>query len=120
MGKYLTKKFFVTGVFFIILMIIFKLYYRPWIYSNHFFDFYLADTYTNLFGECVTFFIVLSFTINYKYKAMKILISTSLGLILYELATGYLGGICDYKDIIATCLGGAIAFAIYSIQQTRI
>ncbi|MBS4965480.1 MAG: hypothetical protein KH019_20850, partial [Phocaeicola dorei] len=45
----------IVGCLFIIIMLLFRTYYRPWVYTNHLFDFYLADTYTNLFGECVVF-----------------------------------------------------------------
>ena len=87
-------------------MLLFRTYYRPWVYTNHLFDFYLADTYTNLFGECVVFFILVSlFSPNEMYKPIKLLFYSSCGLIVE-------GGLCDYKDIIATFVGALLSYAI--------
>lgn len=104
----------VTGCLFIMIMLLFRSYYRPWIYTNHLFDFYLADTYTNLFGECVVFFILVSlFSPAEMYHPIKALLYSSCGLIIYEL-WGLIveGGLCDYKDIIATCVGALLSYAI--------
>ena len=90
-------------------MLLFRTYYRPWVYTNHLFDFYLADTYTNLFGECVVFFILVSlFSPNEMYKPIKLLLYSSCGLMIYEL----LGLTFDYKDIIATFVGALLSYAI--------
>ena len=76
----------IVGCLFIIIMLLFRTYYRPWVYTNHLFDFYLADTYTNLFGECVVFFILVSlFSPNEMYKPIKLLFYSSCGLILASL-----------------------------------
>lgn len=104
----------IVGCFFIIIMLLFRTYYRPWIYANHLFDFYLADTYTNLFGECVVFFILVSlFSPNEMYKPIKLLLYSSCGLIIYELlGLIVVGGLCDYKDIIATFVGALLSYVI--------
>ena len=77
-------------------------------------DFYLADTYTNLFGECVVFFILVSlFSPNEMYKPIKLLLYSSCGLMIYELLGLIVeGGLCDYKDIIATFVGALLSYAI--------
>ncbi len=107
----------VVGCLFIIIMLLFRTYYRPWIYTNHLFDFYLADTYTNLFGECVVFFILVSlFSPNEMYKPIKLLLYSSCGLIIYELLGLIVeGGLCDYKDIIATFVGALLSYVINRI-----
>lgn len=107
----------IIGCLFIIIMLLFRAYYRPWIYANDLFDFYLADTYTNLFGECVVFFIIASLLSPDKmYNPIKLLLHSSCGLIIYELLGLIIeGGLCDYKDIIATCIGGLLSYIINRI-----
>lgn len=104
----------IVGCLFIIIMLLFRTYYRPWVYTNHLFDFYLADTYTNLMYECVVFFILVSlFSPNEMYKPIKLLFYSSCGLMIYELLGLIVeGGLCDYKDIIATFVGALLSYAI--------
>ena len=114
MNKKLRLIHFIVSILFIIVMIIFQKYYRPWIYSNHIFDFYLADTFTNLFGEGICFFFISSlFAPQYISKPIPLLLQTSAALILYELAgLIFEKGLCDYKDIIATVIGALFAYLI--------
>lgn len=60
MDKKIRLIHFIVSILFIIIIIIIQKYYRPWIYSNLLFDFYLADRFTNLFGEGICFFLISS------------------------------------------------------------
>lgn len=47
------------------------------------------------------------------YHPVKALLYSSCGLIIYELwGLVVEGGLCDYKDIIATCVGALLSYAI--------
>jgi len=45
------------------------------------------------------------------------IMGAAMGLIIWEILNALLGGICDYRDIIATIVGGIIAFGIYSMVK---
>lgn len=54
---------------------------------------------------CCFFYSCFSFSPNEMYKPIKLLFYSSCGLMIYELLGLIVeGGLCDYKDIIATLL----------------
>lgn len=91
--------------------------YRPYIYSNNIFDFWIADTIGNFTGTIAIVFF--NFTIsNPKYKTGRIfLILITIGLNIYELIQYILPGTntCDWRDIIATLLAGLISWGLYEL-----
>ena len=91
--------------------------YRPYIYSHHIFDFWIADTIGNFTGSmAVTFFDLAGVNPKHKQGRWFILIIT-IGLIVYELVQYILPGrnTCDWRDIIATIIAGFISWGIYEL-----
>lgn len=89
--------------------------YRPYIYANDIFDFWIADTIGNFTGTiAIIFFDLAGVNPYYKKGRWFILIITS-GLIVYELVQYFLPGrnTCDWKDIVATIIAGVISFGLY-------
>lgn len=95
--------------------------YRPYIYSNDIFDFWIADTIGNFTGTIAIIFFDFA-GVNPKYKQGRIfLIIITLGLIAYELVQYILPGTntCDWKDIIATLIAGLISWGIYELVNKK-
>ena len=113
--------FFVTFIFMFVLTEIGRKVYRPYIYSNDIFDFWIADTIGNFTGTIAIIFFDLA-GVNPKYKQGRIfLIIITLGLIVYELIQYILPGTntCDWKDIIATLIAGLISWGIYELVNKK-
>jgi hypothetical protein len=88
--------------------------YRPYIYSNDIFDFWIADTIGNFTGTIAIVFF--DFTgINPKHKQGRIfLVIITVGLMVYELLQYFSPkSILDWRDIIATFIAGLISLGIY-------
>ena len=95
--------------------------YRPYIYSNDIFDFWIADTIGNFTGTIAIIFFDFA-GVNPKHKHGRIfLIIIILGLIVYELVQYILPGTntCDWKDIIATLIAGLISWGIYELVYKK-
>jgi hypothetical protein len=94
--------------------------YRPYIYANDIFDFWIADTIGNLTGTITIIFF--DFTIinpNHKIGRLALLFIT-FGLIIYELAQYFSPrSILDWRDIIATLIAGVISLGIYELLSYR-
>jgi hypothetical protein len=106
--------FFVFISMFIITEIGRKIY-RPYIYDNDIFDFWIADTIGNFTGTIAIIFFDLLF-INPAFKKGRIFILLiTIGLIAYELIQAILPGrnTCDWRDIVATIIAGAISYFIF-------
>jgi len=91
--------------------------YRPYIYSHHIFDFWIADTIGNFTGSIAIIFFNLTISYpKYKFGRLAIFLIT-IGLILYELIQYVLPGTntCDWRDIIATLLAGVISWGLYAM-----
>ena len=107
--------FFLTFVLMFVLTEIGRFKYRPSIYSNDIFDFWIADTIGNFTGTIAVIFFNLAVS-NPKYQLGRIyLFLITLGLIIYELIQFILPGknTCDWRDIIATLIAGLISWGIY-------
>jgi len=104
---------FIIGCVFLMIMLFCSKIYRPWIYQTGLFDFYIADTYTNLFGVPTIFFLGISF-----FKTTKVSIAL-LGItavyIFGEIFSWLQNGSFDYMDVIATFLGCGLALVLYHI-----
>jgi len=108
--------FFLLFVFMFVFTEIGRKIYRPYIYSNDIFDFWIADTIGNFTGTIAIIFFDFA-GVNPKYKQGKIfLIIITLGLIVYELLQYFSPkSICDWRDIIATLIAGFISWGIYEL-----
>lgn len=94
--------------------------YRPFIYSNDIFDFWIADTIGNFTGTIAIIFFEFA-GINPKYKkGRKFLIFIVLGLIVYEFLQYFSPrNILDWRDMIATVIAGFISWGIYEFLFKR-
>ena len=106
------------GCTFLLIMIFCAKIYRPWIYQTGLFDFYIADTYTNLFSVPTLFFIGISF--QKSIKIFVVLSSIVSVYILGEIISWLQSNIFDYKDIIATFVGCGLTLLIYKLFSTYI
>jgi hypothetical protein len=109
--------FFIMFVAMFIITEIGRRIYRPYIYSNHIFDFWIADTIGNFTGTIAVIFFDLT-GVNPKHKQGRLFILIiTIGLIVYELVQYILPGrnTCDWRDIIATIIAGFISWGIYEL-----
>jgi|GEM_PF-780858 len=90
--------------------------YRPFIYANDIFDFWIADTIGNFTGTiAIVFFDLAGINPDYRQGKTFILIITS-GLIVYELLQYFSPkSITDWRDIVATVVAGLISWGIYEL-----
>jgi hypothetical protein len=94
--------------------------YRPYIYSNNIFDFWIADTIGNFTGTIAIIFFDLAI-INILPEKSKdgkwYILFITIGLIIYELVQYILPGrnTCDFRDIIATIIAGLISLGLYKL-----
>jgi hypothetical protein len=119
----ITKKrisFFLVFVWMFIVTEIGRKIYRPYIYDNDIFDYWIADTIGNLTGTITIVFF--NFTIvNPTHKAGRIFLAIiTIGLIVYEFAQYFSPrSVLDWKDMIATLIGGLISLGIYELLSYR-
>lgn len=106
--------FFLTFVFMFVITEIGRNIYRPYIYSNDIFDYWIADTIGNLTGTiAIIFFDLAGFNPKAKQGRIFLLIIT-IGLIIYELMQYFSPrSIMDWRDMIATLIAGFISWGIY-------
>ena len=106
--------FFITFLLMFVLTEIGRKVYRPYIYSNDIFDFWIADTIGNLTGTIAVAFFNFA-VVNPKYKqARMFLIGIIFGLIVYELLQYFSPkSIFDWRDVIATLIAGLISWGVY-------
>ena len=106
--------FFMIFVFMFFLTVIGRKIYRPYIYSNDIFDYWIADTIGNLTGTIAIVFFDFA-VVNPKYRQGRLfIIIIILGLIVYELLQYFSPkSVSDWRDIIATLIAGFISWGIY-------
>ena len=90
--------------------------YRPYIYANDIFDFWIADTIGNLTGTITIVFFDFAI-VNPTHNAGRIFLAViTIGLIVYEFVQYFSPrSVLDWRDIIATLIGGAISLGIYEL-----
>ncbi len=81
-------------------------YYRPYIYSSDYFDFYIADTFPNFLAVPTIISFMHAFFKN-AIKGKRTVLHAFLGVILYEFLQIFTGGF-DFKDILSTIIGTII------------
>ncbi len=108
--------YFLIFVFMFIITEIGRKIYRPFIYSNEIFDYWIADTIGNFTGTiAIIFFDLAGFNPIHKQGRIFLLIIT-LGLIVYELLQYFSPrSILDWRDIIATIIAGLISWGMYEL-----
>ena len=104
----------IIGFIFLFVMFFCAKIYRPWIYQTGLFDFYIADTYTNLFGVPTIFFLGISFLKS--IKVFSALLAISSVYVLGEIFSWLLTNTFDYKDVIATFAGCGLTLIIYKFH----
>ena len=112
--------FFLTFAFMFVLTEIGRKIYRPYIYANDIFDFWIADTIGNFTGTIAIIFFDFA-GINPGYKKGRIfLFVITIGLIVYELLQYFSPrSRCDWKDIVATLIAGLLSWGIYELVFSR-
>ena len=94
--------------------------YRPYIYQNDIFDFWIADTIGNLTGTITTIFFELAIINPTPAVGRKLMAFITLGLIGYEFVQYFSPrSVLDWRDMIATLIGGAISWGIYELLNHR-
>lgn len=88
--------------------------YRPYIYANSINDFHIADTLGNTFGTITTLFILIAFFSNDTTKGNFLIVTGTISVALFEIASPLLGRPIDIWDVIATFLTGLICYLIYN------
>ena len=90
----------------------FSYFYRPFIYSNGYFDMYIADTFPNFFAVPVIISFMHAFFKN-AIKGKRTVLHAFLGVILYELLQIFTGGF-DFKDILSTIIGTSVLLLFWN------
>ncbi len=88
-------------------------FYRPFIYKNNIFDYYIADTIGNSFGTVTAIFMILTLSGKGNKKDYKLIWIIIIGLIIYESLNLTSHHSFDYKDVLATLIFGGFSFIIY-------
>jgi hypothetical protein len=88
-------------------------FYRPFIYSNHIFDFHIADTLGNTLGTIAAIFIPIAVLTNDKTHGYSLIKLISIIVVIYEIGQPLLGKPIDLWDIAATMLTGGICYFIF-------
>jgi hypothetical protein len=113
--------FFLIFVFMFFITEIGRKIYRPYIYSNDIFDYWIADTIGNLTGTIAIIFFDFA-GVNPKLKQGRLfLLLITLGLVIYELLQYFSPrSILDWRDMIATLVAGLISWGIYELLFWRL
>jgi hypothetical protein len=118
-----TQKIYLTiSIISVITGQLLTLTYRPYIYSNHLFDFGIADTIGSLVavnGLC--FFFWTFKTYPNKEKNKHIIVAVVIYSLIWE-PMGLIGlhGTFDWKDIIASFISGFLTFCLKELIDKRI
>jgi hypothetical protein len=83
--------------------------YRPFVYSRGMFDFHIADTMGNSLGTAATIFVLLALFGRDQDADRHVIVATTMGIALYELASPLLGKPIDPWDVAATLIAGAVS-----------
>jgi len=113
--------FFLIFIFMFFLTEMGRKIYRPYIYSNDIFDYWIADTIGNLTGTIAIIFFDFA-GVNPRHKQGRIfLVIITLGLIVYELLQYFSPrSIMDWRDMIATGIAGLISWGIYEFLFAKL
>ena len=108
--------FLLIFVFMFFLTEIGRKIYRPFIYSNDIFDYWIADTIGNLTGTIAIVFFDFAIVNPNRRNGRIFIVIITLGLIVYELLQYFSPrSILDWRDMIATVMAGLVSWGIYEI-----
>jgi len=108
--------FLLIFVFMFFLTEIGRKIYRPFIYSNDIFDYWIADTIGNLTGTIAIVFFDFAIVNPNRRNGRIFIVIITLGLIVYELLQYFSPrSILDWRDMIATVIAGLVSWGIYEI-----
>lgn len=102
--------FGIVGFIAVIFGFISKAFYRPYISMHHINDFGIADSSPSLF-YVIGFSLLL--LIKPNKHAWVVIIVVTLGSVAYEIMQAYNNRLLDFKDIIASLIGGIISILIW-------
>lgn len=90
--------------------------YRPYIYANRIFDFWIADTIGNFTGTITIVFFELALINPPRRNGRLLALLIPVGLVGYELAQALSPkSICDWRDMVATAIAGLISLAVFEL-----
>lgn len=102
----------------VVLMELGARYYRPWVADQNIRDFGIADTLGNHVGTMAQIFAILTLIHATREEARLTVGLVTAGYCLYELAWVWLpGSKADLKDVLATVVGGLVAFALVLLVE---
>lgn len=103
---------FLAGLFALLLTEVGRHVYRPFIYARDIYDFHIADTMGNSVGTTTTIFVMLAvFGRDQKFDD-GIVLSCTVGVVLYELGQPLMGNPIDPWDVLATVVAGALTWVL--------
>lgn len=107
---FFTRSTFLTiGFSAFALTVVGQAYYRPWIYTNHYFDFGLANYLPSITGTLTAIFLPIGFSKKFPSKIVESTTGVTIGVGLYEILQPVLHtGIFDWQDMIAAIVTGAL------------
>lgn len=88
-------------------------FYRPYIYQNQIFDYYISDTIGNSLGTVAAIFMILTLSGRGNKQDWRIIVLIIIGLIAYELLNLTSDYAFDYRDVIATFIFGGFSCSLY-------
>ena len=109
----------VVGVSALLLTEAARQYYRPFIYARAINDFHIADTLGNSLGTVTTVFVMLAVFGRDRAFDYGVILSVTIGLVLYEAAQPLMGRPIDPWDMVATVLAGGFCVALYRMLHCR-
>lgn len=105
--------YFAIAVLFFFVTEIGKNVYRPFIYTNNFYDYGIADSIGNSGGIIVQIFFMLAILNSPRKKVFRVIGFIVIGYILYEVLQPLSPrGVFDWKDIWGTLIGGVMSLII--------
>ena len=107
------KASFFIGIIAFFLTEVARSFYRPYIYENDLFDYYIADTIGNSLGTVTAIFMILTLSGNEKRSDWKLILLIIIGLVFYELTNPLTNHPMDIRDIAATLIFGGLSFLVY-------
>jgi len=104
------KDIFISlGLLFLTITAIGDSFYRGWIYTNHYFDFGLANYLPSITGTLTSIFLLCGLSKNFPNDLKKTSLWVSIGCLLYEGLQPVLGtGVFDWQDILAIVITSLI------------
>jgi len=90
-------------------------FYRPWVYSQGIADWGIADTLGNSFGTLTAVFVIVGLVGKNDASDYRLIALIAVGLAVYELLQGPMGGAIDVWDIVASLVAGVVCVLIYRV-----